>query len=148
MLTEIRHATPADLPQLAGLFNQYRVFYQQLSDEPAALAFLTERMEQKQSVILVAESSGQLAGFTQLYPIFSSVGMQRSWLLNDLFVSPYYRRQGIAEKLLEAARQHGLQTGSRWLLLQTGHDNAAAQALYEKNGWLREEDLFYRLDLK
>ena len=34
-----------------------------------------------------------------------------------------------------------------WLILQTAADNFTAQKLYEKNGWVRETDFFYRKDI-
>lgn len=143
----IRKATIADMEDLVSLFDQYRIFYQQQGDKPKATAFLRERMEKEESVILVATVNGQLTGFTQLYPIFSSVSMQRTWLLNDLFVTPSFRGKGVATALLGAAKELGTHSVSKWLLLQTGKDNRAAQQLYEKLGWKKEPDLFYRLDL-
>jgi GNAT superfamily N-acetyltransferase len=104
-------------------------------------------MEKEESVVLVAVQGAALVGFTQLYPIFSSVSLQRAWLLNDLYVHASVRKQGVAKQLLEAARGHGLETGAKWLLLQTGNDNYRAQSVYEKNGWKRVSDYFYELPL-
>ena len=109
--------------------------------------FIRERIEQKESVILVALSEGEFIGFVQMYPIFSSVSMRRAWLLNDLFVGPAYRSRGVATMLLDASKQLARDAKAKWLLLQTGADNAPAQLLYEKNGWVREADIFYRFDL-
>jgi len=99
-------------------------------------------------VIFVAEQENNLVGFTQLYPIFSSVSLQRAWLLNDLYVHASVRKQGIAALLLDAARQHGLQTSSKYLLLETANDNFTAQSVYEKNGWTKTSGYFYELVLK
>lgn len=143
----IRNATITDLDALADLFDQYRIFYQQASDKKSAVSFLRNRMEKEESVILVAEENNQLAGFTQLYPVFSSVSMQRTWLLNDLYVSKSYRNKGIATSLLDAAKTFAKETSSKWLLLQTANDNTTAQRVYEKNGWRKETDIFYRLDV-
>ena len=54
---------------------------------------------------------------------------------------------GTATKLLGAAREFGKETNSKWLLLQTAEDNFTAQKLYEKNGWVKETDFFYRKDI-
>jgi ribosomal protein S18 acetylase RimI-like enzyme len=143
----IRNATITDLDALADLFDQYRIFYQQASDKKSAVSFLRNRMEKEESVILVAEENNQLAGFTQLYPVFSSVSMQRAWLLNDLYVSKNYRNKGIATSLLDTAKAFAKETSSKWLLLQTANDNTTAQRVYEKNGWRKETDIFYRLDV-
>ncbi len=144
----IRKAGKEDIEDLTDLFDLYRVWYHQPSDAAAARQFLLQRLEKQESVVLVAVRENVLVGFTQLYPIFSSVSLQRAWLLNDLYVHASARKQGVAKQLLGAARQHGLETGAKWLLLQTGNDNFDAQSVYEKNGWKRVSDYFYELPLQ
>jgi GNAT superfamily N-acetyltransferase len=143
----VRKATKEDIDALTVLFDLYRVYYHQPSDIAAATKFLLQRMEKEESVVFVAEQEKALVGFTQLYPIFSSVSLQKTWLLNDLYVHAPVRKQGVAAQLLDAARQHGLQTNAKWLLLQTGNDNFSAQSVYEKNGWKKMADYFYELPL-
>ena len=94
----VRPATLEDIQQLAALFDAYRIFYKKQTDIVAADKFLRERIEKKESVIFVDEVNAILTGFTQLYPLFSSTRMRRSWLLNDLFVLPVYRGLGISNK--------------------------------------------------
>jgi len=144
---KIRLAKKKDTEQLAALFDQYRVFYKQEPDIKSAKSFLKKRMQRKESVILVAAEDKKLIGFTQLFPIFTSVGMRRTWMLNDLYVSEAARGKGTATALLDAAKKFGKQTKSKWLLLQTAADNFSAQKLYEKNGWVKETDFFFRADL-
>lgn len=143
----IRRAKKKDLEQLSVLFDKYRIFYKQESDVDTARIFLKKRMKRKESVIFVAEEREQLVGFTQLFPIFSSVSMKRTWLLNDLYVNERSRGIGAATALLNAAKEFGAKTNSKWLLLQTAADNSTAQKVYEKNGWIKETDFFYRADL-
>jgi len=143
----IRRAKKKDIEKLSVLFDKYRIFYKQQPDIDNARSFLKKRMKRKESVIFVAEERKELIGFTQLFPIFSSVSMKRTWLLNDLYVNEKARGIGAATKLLEAAKQFGIETGSKWLLLQTAAVNFIAQKVYEKNGWLKETDLFYRMDI-
>jgi GNAT superfamily N-acetyltransferase len=143
----IRKATPEDIEQLSVLFDLYRVHYYQPSDIMAAKKFLLERMKNNESVIFIAAINDKLVGFTQLYPVFSSVSIKKAWVLNDLYVHASVRKQGVAAQLLEAAKQHGIQTQSRYLVLQTHLDNFTAQSVYEKNGWQRLTDIFYELPL-
>lgn len=147
MQTAIRKATLEDVPLVAPLFDAYRVFYDQPADPGGALRFLQERLGNDQSVLFIALSAGRAVGFVQLYPIFSSVSMKRAWLLNDLYVDISERGKGVATSLLESAKNYGRSTSGKWLMLQTHADNYQAQALYEKNGWKREKDLFYVFDL-
>lgn len=143
----IRKATIEDVAIVAKMFDAYRMFYQQPSDIKRATEFITERLQKNESVVLIALINDHAMGFTQLFPIFTSVGMQRTWLLNDLYIEPAARGKGVATALLEAAKEHGRSTNSKWLILQTGATNVAAQALYEKNGWRKDKDLFYSVSL-
>jgi ribosomal protein S18 acetylase RimI-like enzyme len=144
----IRQAVLADLDAVAILFDGYRQFYGQASDEAAAKTFLKARFEHGQSVVLLAESQGQTVGFTQLYPSFSSVSMARVFVLNDLFVAPTARRLGVGEALLNAAANHARQLGAVRLSLTTNVQNLPAQALYESMGWARDQKFYaYHLTL-
>lgn len=147
MELSIHKAAVEDAGIIAPLFDAYRMFYQQPSDIKGATKFITERLRQNESVIFIAFINNVAVGFTQLYPIFTSVGMQRSWLLNDLFVDDAYRGKGVATYLLDAAKDFGFRNNGKWLMLQTSKNNLAAQALYEKNGWSIETDIFYSVNL-
>jgi GNAT superfamily N-acetyltransferase len=132
------------LEDLIPLFDEYREFYEAGSDHGAARAFLTERTERNESVIFLAYSSPHEAvGFTQLYPSFSSVSMKRLWILNDLFVRSDVRRAGVARQLLERARQHAVETGTKGLVLSTAVTNKPAQTLYESAGWRRDDEFIH-----
>ena len=143
----IRRAKKKDIDKLSVLFDKYRIFYKQSSDINNAKSFLKKRMKRMESVIFVAEERKELIGFIQLFPIFSSVSMKRTGLLNDLYVNEKARGMGTASKLLDAARDFGAKTNSKWLILQTAADNFTAQKVYEKNGWVKETDFFYRKDI-
>jgi GNAT superfamily N-acetyltransferase len=143
----IKTAGLPELNELIPLFDDYRIFYGQASDRTGAEKFLSDRLQQNDSVIFMAFEGDTAVGFTQLYPIFTSVGMKRSWLLNDLFVSPAARKKGIATLLLERTKKHGRDAASGWLLLSTGAANTTAQSLYETNGWQRVNDLYYEFVL-
>jgi len=140
---EIRRASLDDLPLLVPLYDGYRQFYRQPSDPGLAERFLRDRLLHGDSVIFLAEDPSGSLGFTQLYPIFSSVSARPAWVLNDLFVAPGARQGGVGRALLERARAHGIETGARWLSLSTGRDNSAAQRLYESLGWIRDTEYYH-----
>jgi GNAT superfamily N-acetyltransferase len=132
-----------DLDVLASLFDGYRQFYGQRSDLAAARAFLGDRIDRDESVIYVAYTDADgAAGFTQLYPSFSSVSLKTLWILNDLFVRSDVRRGGVGRALLERARQHGVDSAAKGLILSTAVTNKPAQTLYESCGWQRDEEFF------
>ena len=139
MSFQIQQVTIHDLDTLVALFDGYRQFYGQPADLARARSFLAERFRQHESLILLArDGQGEGLGFTQLYPLFSSVRTVRTYLLNDLFVSPSARRQGVAAALLNAAAEEARSRGAASLSLSTALDNAPAQALYESLGWRRD----------
>lgn len=134
-MVQICRATLQHLDRIVPLFDAYRQFYGQDGDLDGARAFLTERIARDESVILLA---GDGAGFTQLYPCFSSVRMRRTLILNDLFVAPEARCRGVGEALLAAACDHARSAGATRMTLSTAVDNSAAHALYVRAGWERD----------
>jgi ribosomal protein S18 acetylase RimI-like enzyme len=134
----VRRAALADVERAAPLFDAYRQFYGQPADLARARAFLHDRLAGDQSTLLLAEDdAGRVLGFTQLYPLFSSIRTARVLLLNDLFVTADARRLGVARALLDAAAAHGRVVGAVRLDLETLPDNHPAQALYRAAGWQR-----------
>jgi ribosomal protein S18 acetylase RimI-like enzyme len=143
-------ATLEDLDVLTALFDGYRVFYKQPSDPALARAFIGERLRRGESVIFIARDGGnrEALGFTQLYPMFSSVSARRIWVLNDLFVAFTARKRGVARALMDRARDFAIEAGALRLILETAEDNRAAQALYESLGYVLESgERHYSLEL-
>ena len=139
-----RKATLQDIGQLSELYDQYRIFYHKTSDVPAAEQFLTERIENGDSKIFVAEIEERLVGFVQLYPLFSSTRMKRYWLLNDLFVNESYRGKGFSKELIEQAKEMAQSTDACGILLETGKSNDIGNKLYPSCGFkLYDEVNFY-----
>jgi ribosomal protein S18 acetylase RimI-like enzyme len=144
----IRAATPGDIDEIGKLFDLYRQFYAQPADLNLARAFISERLSNGESIVLVAQrnSSPQLLGFTQLYPTFCSVSAAPIFVLYDLFVSPDARRAGVGRALLRAAADYAATTDAVRLELATARSNHAAQTLYRSLGWVRD-DAFDRYSL-
>ena len=137
---QIKRITLSDYLSVTGLFDRYRVFYKQPSNPAAAEAFIRERLENNVSVIFIALSDdGAPAGFTQLYPLISSVRAKTNWLLNDLYVDAPYRKQGIGEALIKAAMDFAKSEGSAYIKLETAVNNFTAQSLYESIGFKKQE---------
>lgn len=140
----IIQATPENLVPLASLFDAYRIFYKKKSDVHAAKEFLSDRLTQQDSVIYIATSEmGSIAGFVQLYPLFSSTRMKKLWLLNDLFVMPEYRGQGISKLLIEKAKELAINTNSCGVMLETEKANIVANKLYMETGFTADSDHNY-----
>ena len=131
-----RKATSKDVEHLSELFNAYRVFYQKTSAIQSAKTFLEERISNKDSEIFVAENTtNKLVGFVQLYPLFSSTRMKKFWLLNDLFVHPEFRGNGISIGLIQKAKDLVLESKACGMYLETEKSNLIGNALYPKTGF-------------
>jgi GNAT superfamily N-acetyltransferase len=140
---EIILASLEHLDAVSNLFDLYRGFYKQSSDIEAARKFLQERLQKTDSTIFVASDNGQIVGFTQLYPSFSSVSMRRIWILNDLFVEESYRKRGVAKLLMSAAEEFARETGAIRIILSTQISNIAGQAIYESRGYSKDEEFYH-----
>ena len=141
--TRVRRASPADVPRLAPLFDQYRQFYGKPSDLAVSERFLTERVGREESVVLIAEAdAGHVRGFVQLFPSFSSVRAARIYILNDLFVVPAARRTGVGSALVREAARVAREAGAVKIKISTAIANAPAQRLYEREGWQREDEYY------
>ena len=148
MTVAIRRADLTDVDAVAPLFDAYRRFYGQPSDLERARAWIAERLQRDEAVILLATLDGRSCGFTQLYPMFSSVRTARLRILNDLYVTEDARRHGVARALLDAAVAFARAEGAAGLMLETGRDNAAARALYRAAGWQEDASQWYSFPLR
>jgi len=145
----IRRAESADLDAAVRLFSGYLRFYEKPVVDAAVRDFIAQRLARLDSVFYLAEIDGRAVGFTQLYPAFASLSLAPSWILNDLYVDPSARGRGVGEALMDAARELAISNGAAELMLQTARTNATAQGLYEKLGWVRDDEfLVYTLSPK
>jgi GNAT superfamily N-acetyltransferase len=146
---EIKKATIEHLPELAVLFNGYRIFYRKESDLEGAEQFLKERLTKNESEIFVSFSGTTMTGFTQLYPLFSSARMKKLWLLNDLFVDENFRGKGFSIALMDRAKDLCRQTGACGFMLETAKTNSIGNQLYQKMGLeLDTEHNVYNWDVR
>ena len=130
MHSTIRKAEEHDVNELSILFNLYRVYYKKNSDVETAKKFLTERILKKESIIFIATRENKIVGFTQLYPLFSSLSMKRSWQLNDLYILEEHRGLGISKQLIDASKQLAKETNAAGIMLETEKTNIIGNKLY------------------
>jgi GNAT superfamily N-acetyltransferase len=139
---EIIRADLSHLDDLTLLLDGYRIFYDQPADPQAAKNFLQQRLSIEDSVIFMGLIANRPTGFVQLYPSFSTVGLKRIYILNDLFVAATQRKSGMGTALLEKAKAFCIEQKARGLALETARDNPA-QFLYERLGWKKDSHCFH-----
>lgn len=142
MSVTITRATLNDVAEIAVIFNQYRIFYQQASNVELAEHFISERLRNNESIIFLAKEGEQLLGFVQLYPSFSSVSARRTWILNDLYVNEASRGLGVGKQLLEQVKEFSEESGAKGVGLQTAVANTTAQGLYESLGYEKDTEFY------
>ncbi|PWJ54215.1 Acetyltransferase (GNAT) family protein [Quadrisphaera granulorum] len=161
----VRTATLDDVEEVARLFRGYLEFYECPREPAAVTAYLTARIANGESVVLIAEAPaaeapaaevpatedpaadgpahrGAALGFAQCYPTWASLELAPAWVLYDLFVDPAARGRGVGRVLLRAVAERARAAGATTAVLETAHTNTAAQALYESEGWV--PDTTYR----
>ena len=141
---KIVKATLEHLDQLVLLFDAYRVWYRMDSDKETAHSFLKNRIKNDESeVFLALTDEGKAVGFTQLYPIFSSTRMKPLWLLNDLYVDPDYRGEGISKLLINRAKDLARTSKAAGISLETEKSNDIGNQLYPRTGFELDDHNFY-----
>jgi ribosomal protein S18 acetylase RimI-like enzyme len=139
----IEAASTAHLSELSRLYIAYRVFYGEAPEEERAEAFVRERVTQSSGRYFLAWNEHNAIGFMHLMPSTNTLAMRPIWFLEDLYVDVAARGQGVATTLLSYAEEFARSTGAERLTLATAHDNLAAQRIYKKMGYVREEHFLY-----
>lgn len=136
----VRRATVEDLKPLAILFDEYRQFYGASSDLERSFQFLKQRFENEESVTFIHVKDDVLTGFILLYLGFSSVACSTYYILDDVYVTPTYRRQGSAKQLIDTAILFAQHQNAQRISLQTQKNNYQSHELYEQMGFVKDNE--------
>ena len=129
----IRAIRPSDKAPWARLFVAYGVFYETAFTQEIVDAVFDKLVGDSTEIEgIVAVNDDVITGFALYRRLYDTFTAGPGWHLDDLFVSPDARGQGIATDLIEAvtiiARENGGGT-VRWI---TADDNTTAQSVYDK----------------
>lgn len=141
-------ATKEHVSEIAKLFDSYRQFYECEPDIELAKLYISERLQNEESTIFLADDNGKKEGFVQMYPSFCSVDAIRIYILYDLYVVPDSRNSGIGALLMNRASEHAKEQGASRIDLTTAFSNKPGQYLYEKLGYKRVLEDFYTYSLQ
>jgi ribosomal protein S18 acetylase RimI-like enzyme len=139
----IEPASTSDVTELSRLYIAYRVFYGEPPEHERATAFIRDRLTQSSAKYFLAWNEDAAIGFMHLMPSTNTLAMRPIWLLEDLYVDVSARSRGVATALLSYAEAFARSNGAERLTLATAHDNQAAQHIYKKLGYVREEHFLY-----
>ena len=146
---EIIKATEIHIDEISRLFDLYRQFYECEPDLESAKRFISDRINNNESIIFLALDEDSLAkGFVQLYPTFCSVDAVKILILHDLYVDSSYRNCGVGKALMNKATEFSRESGASRIDLLTAITNKTGQALYEKLGYKKVLEDFYSYSLQ
>jgi len=85
--------------------------------------------------VLVAQGGGRLLGYAALCPLAQVQFGARGLDMQNLFVRPQARRQGVGAALIAACQQHAKKVGCTYLAVGTHPANTAAGQVYLAAGF-------------
>jgi len=146
-MTTYRQATTGDLATLVPLVEQYWSFEQ-------VAGFDAERVARQLTRLLsapalgagwVAEAGGVAAGYLLAVYVFSLEHLGLTAEIDEFFVLPAHRGQGIGAGLLALAEAEFVRMGCTNVALQLSRDNDSARAFYRHHAY-RERSAYELLD--
>jgi ribosomal protein S18 acetylase RimI-like enzyme len=153
MQAAIRLATAADAPAFGRLLHAFNAEFGEPTPDAETIAERAAPLIESGEVMVLLGGNGP-DGFAQLRFRPSLYTGALDAYLEELYVVPERRGQGLGRALLEAAMRHAKERGAAHIDLGTSEDDVAARALYESAGFTNREGgpdgprmLYYESDL-
>ncbi len=136
--TEIRRATAGDAAEIARLLHDFNSEYEELTPGVAALTEHSRQLlEAGEMTVLLAGDGPDGISLIRFRPCVWTGKPEAH--LQELYVVPPLRGQGIGRALLEATIAGAREAGATGIDLNTGETDTAARALYESMGFSNRE---------
>jgi ribosomal protein S18 acetylase RimI-like enzyme len=133
-----KRADPADAKIVARLLHDFNTEFGEFTPGPEALAKrIRELLSASQILVLLAGDPPEGLALLRFRPSLWTETLD--CYLEELYVVPQRRGQGIGRALLEAAMEAARQEGAAHIDLGTSEDDTAARALYERLGFTNRE---------
>ena len=143
MKYKIIDAEKKHIKKVGELFDLYRQFYKYKSNVHESTNYISERISNNESIIFLAlTQKNNPTGFVQLYETFGSLHLGKIIILYDLYVAKECRKYGIGERLMKKSQEYAESIGAKSIELSTAKDNSTAQSLYEKIGYIRDNEFY------
>jgi ribosomal protein S18 acetylase RimI-like enzyme len=153
MQAAIRLASAADAPAFGRLLHAFNAEFGEPTPDAETIAERAAPLIESGEVMLLLGGNGP-DGFAELRFRPSLYTGALDAYLEELYVVPERRGQGLGRALLDAAMRHAKERGAAHIDLGTSEDDLAARALYESAGFTNREGgpdgprmLYYERDL-
>jgi GNAT superfamily N-acetyltransferase len=145
---ELRDARLEEVEELLPLMRAYCEFYKASPPDQGLLELArTLISDPEEGAMFIARDGEDAVGFATLDWKWSSLKAAKIGYLEDLYVVPEARGNGIADALIEACVERCRERGVPAMEWQTAPDNHRAQAVYERTGAVADTYLEYDLKL-
>jgi ribosomal protein S18 acetylase RimI-like enzyme len=134
----IRRATPDDAPDVARLLHDFNTEYDDFTPGIEVLTRNVREMLAAGEMIVLLAGDGP-DGFAELRFRKSVWTAKLDCYLEELYVVPALRGQGIGRAILREAMDVARADGATFIELGTSEDDEAARALYESEGFTNRE---------
>ena len=147
---QIESVTPQTFERVLPLIAGYQRFYKAEPDEARNRAHFGRLLNDHDAGIqfVALNVDGQALGFATLYFPLRSATPGVACLMNDLFVIPEARGQGIGRALILHCLRYAEAHGFHSMYWQTALDNQTAQRLYDSLPTMRSGWYTYTLEVE
>jgi GNAT superfamily N-acetyltransferase len=144
----MKQALPSDVQHLVTMMDE---FYTEggypLNHRRATEAFTKLLADERLGYVWFIQTNGQDVGYMVLTLCFSMEYGGINAYVDDLFVRKPFRGAGLGTAALTEFRAFCSERGIRAVHVETGRDNAAAQAVYRRVGFVHTDRLLLTLRL-
>jgi ribosomal protein S18 acetylase RimI-like enzyme len=134
----VRRAEPTDARAIGQLLHDFNTEYDDFTPGPDKLAErIGELLHAREILVLLAEDPPAGLALLRFRPSLWTPTLD--CYLEELYVVPDRRGQGLGRALMETAMDAARQEGAAHIDLGTAEDDRAARALYEKLGFTNRE---------
>jgi ribosomal protein S18 acetylase RimI-like enzyme len=134
----VRQATAEDAATIARLLHDFNLEFSEPSPGVEPLTHKVEQLlEAGEIVVLLSGAAPDGLALLRFRPALWSEGLEA--YLQELYVVPAERGQGIGRALLEHTIEFARAAGADGIDLNTGETDTAARALYESMGFTNKE---------
>ena len=134
----IRRAEVADAPDVGRLLHDFNTEYDDYTPGPEAMGKrIGQLLDSGDVTVLLAGNGPDGLALLRFRPSLWSESLD--CYLEELYVVPDRRGQGLGRALMEAAMETARAEGAGYMDLGTAETDTAARALYEKLGFSRTE---------
>jgi ribosomal protein S18 acetylase RimI-like enzyme len=133
----MRPATTADVPALLTLVSKYWEFERLSGFDEVRVARELRRLLSDAALgnVWIATDGPKPVGYLIAVYVFSLEHLGLTAEIDELFVLPEYRGNGLGSRLLQAAESEFAERGCTNVFLQIGRENGSARRFYREQGF-------------